>query len=127
MKEYENNAYFWQKVDTLYFSSEVTPLKKKGEHHDEFKNLIYPANYGKMNANEANAISVYFGSLDKNKITGLIVAADILSKEIDVKLLAGCNEEEEEEVLRFLNQTAFQKTVLIKRGNAIPDWADIDN
>ena len=127
MAELENNAYFWQKVDTLFLSSGYTLKKKKGESHDSFKNLVYPTDYGRVNTNGENVLSIYCGSGDRNKVTALVVAADILARELDVKILAGCNSEEEEEILRFLNQTDFQKTILIRRGSAIPGWAFTDN
>ena len=43
-----------------------------------------------------------------------------------VKLLIGCSEEEELEILEFLNQTEFQKAVLIRRGSEVPYWASND-
>jgi inorganic pyrophosphatase len=127
MSEFENNAYFWQKIDTLFLSSGYTLTKKKGETHDVFKNLVYPTDYGKVQANGEQGISVYAGSGDRNKVTALIIAADILAKELDVKVLAGCNAEEEDVVLHFLNQTDYQKTVLIRRGSELPGWAMSDN
>ena len=127
MNEFENNAYFWQKIDTLFLSSGFVLTKKKGETHDTFKNLVYPTDYGKVQANGDEGISIYAGSGDRNKVTSLVIAADILEKELDVKILAGCNEEEEDAVLRFLNQTDYQKTVLIRRGNELPSWAFTDN
>lgn len=127
MSEFENNAYFWQKIDTLYLSSGYTLSKKKGETHDTFKNMIYPTNYGKVQANSEQGISIYVGTGDKNKVTALVIAADILEKELDVKILAGCSPEEEDAILRFLNQTDYQKTVLIHRGSELPSWAVSDN
>ena len=53
----------------------------------------------------------------------LVIAADILKKDLEVKLLYGCTEEEERQILHFLNQTDFQKGVLIRRGDEIPSWA----
>ena len=88
MKEFENNALFWQKVDSLFLSGT---------------------------------------SGNRNSVTGLIVAADILEKELDVKLLAGCTDEEIEDVLRYLNQTEFQKTIVIRRNSVVPEWAQGDN
>ena len=52
---------------------------------------------------------------------------DILEKELDVKLLAGCTDEEIEDVLRYLNQTEFQKTIVIRRNSVVPEWAQGDN
>ncbi len=126
MAEYENNAYFWQKVDTLFLSSDLKPSRKKGETHPQFKNLVYPVDYGRL-VDVTPEVSVYLGSGSRTLITGLVVAADILQKTLDVKILAGCTEEETEAVLRFLNQTDYQKTVLIRRGPQIPGWGLTDN
>ncbi len=127
MEQYQNNAYFWQKVDTLFLSSGFRQTRKKGDVHPVFKNLIYPTDYGHIRDTKSvsgEGVSVYAGSGDRNKITALVVAADILSKELDVKVLVGCTEEQVEEVLRFLNQTDYQKTVLIRRGKVIPGWGE---
>ncbi|MCR4952054.1 MAG: Inorganic pyrophosphatase [Solobacterium sp.] len=130
MALYENNAYFWQKVDTLYLSSGFKQTRKKGDVHPVFKNLIYPTDYGHVKDTRSvsgEGVSVYAGTLSRSKITALVVAADILAKELDVKILVGCTEEEVEAVLRFLNQTDYQKTVLIRRGRDIPSWGLSDN
>ena len=105
-------------------------VKKKGEVHDTFKNLVFPTDYGRLEdlvSHTGNGIPVYMGSGNRNRITALIVAADILTKELDVKILVGCDEKETEDVLRYLNQTDFQKTVLISRGSDIPSWGITDN
>lgn len=130
MNTYANNAYFWQKVDTLFLSGNLKQVKKKGEVHDTFKNLVFPTDYGRLEdlvSHTSNGIPVYMGSGNRNRITALIVAADILTKELDVKILVGCDEKETEDVLRYLNQTDFQKTVLISRGSDIPSWGITDN
>ncbi len=129
MAEYENNAYFWQKVDTLFFSSTLKITRKKGETHPRFKNLVYPVDYGRLDdsVEAVPEVSVYVGSEKQKSITGLVVAADILQKTLDVKILTGCTPEETEDVLRFLNQTDYQKTVLIRRGMEIPGWGLTEN
>ena len=40
--------------------------------------------------------------------------------------LVGCSEEEINKILQFLNQTEFQKAILIRRGDDIPSWASSD-
>ena len=129
MLNYENNAYFWQKVDTLYISSDLTITNKKGEVHPDFKNLVFPLDHGYLSdagSKGSNGISVYIGSKGE-AVSALIVAADILQKTLEVKMLVGCNDRETDEILRFLNQTDFQKTVLIRRGSEIPAWGVTDN
>ncbi|MCR5229146.1 MAG: Inorganic pyrophosphatase [Solobacterium sp.] len=126
--EYENNAYFWQKLDTLYLSGKTKITRKKGDTHPQFANLVYPVDYAHLvdTNSETEGVSLYLGSKNRSSITALVVAADILKKTLDVKILAGCTEDEVLDVLRFLNQTDFQKTVLIRKGKNIPAWGETD-
>ncbi len=91
--------------------------------------MIYPVDYGylvdTMNSDQA-PIDVFKGSLKSSLVQGIIVSADILKKDCEVKLLVGCSEEEEHDILVFLNQTEFQKAVLMHRGDDVPDWASND-
>lgn len=126
MNTYENNAYFWQKLDTLTFSSHFVLSQPKGTSHPAYHNLVYPLDYGYLKdtlAADANGIAIYKGSIATSMVQACVVAADILKKDVEIKLLLGCTPSEEEEVLRFLNQTEFQKTVLIRRANTVPLWA----
>ncbi len=130
MAEFENNAFFWQKIDTLFLSGDLQVTKRKGEVHPTFRNLIYPTDYGHLTDTKSTTeegVSVYLGTADRNAISALVVAADILTKELDVKMLVGCNDEEVEDILRFLNQTDYQKTVLIRRNSTVPSWAYTDD
>ena len=124
--EFENNAYFWQKLDTLLLSSDLLMDKPKGSVHPTYHNLVYPVDYGHLKSNNEDItehIGIYKGSLNSSIIESIVVCVDILKKDIEVKLLMACTKEEETSILEFLNQTDFQKTVIIKRGNSIPGWA----
>ena len=97
MKEFENNALFWQKVDSLFLSSTKTLMKKKGDHHDTYNNLVYPVDYSRivdMKSPSAHGVAVYMGSGNRNSVTGLIVAADILEK-LGVNLMLETDRAEE--------------------------------
>lgn len=125
MAHLENNAFFWQKLDTLYFSSSVVITQPAGSAHPTYINLVYPVDYGFLSdtlSQDDSGIAVYKGSLSDNQVNTIIVAADILKKDIEVKLLVGCSLAEEDAILRFVNQTDFQKTILIRRGNEVPSW-----
>ena len=126
MNNFENNAYFWQKLDTLFFSNKLVIIREKGTSHPKYHNLVYPVAYGYLEDTEkkdSEGIAVYRGSASASMVQTLVIAADILKKDIDVKILVGCSPEEEEEILRFLNQTDFQKSILVRRANYIPAWA----
>lgn len=123
----ENNAYFWQKLDTLLLTGTFTLKYNKGERHAKYSKLVYPLNYGllKNEYDETKDMEIpcYKGSLD-NECNSIIVSVDILSRECVVQLLIGLTDEETEDILSFLNETEFQKTILVRRGNEVPSWAE---
>lgn len=129
MNMFENNAFFWQKLDALFFSSKLVIHYPKNTHHEKYINLVYPVDYGYLtdtSKQEEKPIAAFKGSLSSHFISSIIVSADILNKDCAVKLLIGCTPEEERDILFFLNQTEFQKTILMRRGNEVPDWAQND-
>ena len=127
--ELQNNALFWQKIDTLFFSSEVVIDRPKKTTHPQFANLIYPVDYGylKDTVSADNAgVDVFVGSQSKkkNSIETIVIAVDILKKDVEIKILHGCDEAEVNEILLFLNQTDFKKSILVRKGLEIPAWAE---
>lgn len=126
MNQLLNNAFFWQKLDTLLFTLDYQKVRDIGDVHPDYSNLVYPLEYGYLkdpDNNEKVVAKVFRGSLKQRHTDQVILCVDILQKELDVKILLGCNEQEQRAALEFLNQTAFQKTVLIRRGDETPDWA----
>lgn len=128
MSKYLNNALFWQKLDTLYLSNKLVLDKPKGYVHPLYANLIYPVDYGYLKDTLASGdgIAVYKGSGDKG-LQHVVITADILKKDVEVKLIVDCKDEEISKILFFLNQTDLQKAVLISRDNNIPVWGETDN
>lgn len=126
MKEFENNAYFWQKLDALYLSGDFKIIYRKGQVHPRFPELIFPCDYGHIETikkENENAMSVRVLKGSGSSVDGLVVVANVLDKEIEPILLVGLTEQENDEVLEFLNYHEHLKTVVIRRGNGVPDWA----
>ena len=121
MNSFENNAFFWQKLDTLFLSSKLVIDRPRNTCHYKYSNLVYPVDYGYLNdttGSDQAPIDVFRGSEKSNLVQ--------LKKDCEVKLLVGCTEEDENDILEFLNQTEFQKAVLIRRGNEVPEWGQND-
>ena len=128
--ELENNVYFWQKLDTLVLSGEVIIDRKKNSSHPTYPNLVYPVDYGYINdtrSQDNEGVDCFVGSGKKEEAQAVIVAVDILKKDIEIKIVLGCTHDEEEAILRFMNQTDFQKTIVVRRGNELPAWSESDN
>ena len=130
MNHLENNAYFWQKIDTLLFSLTYEKSRDPKGVHPTYSNLVYPLEYGYLvdvdEGNEYVHIGVFKGNGSNRQVNAVVICADILQKELDVKLLIGCTDDDERAVLEFLNQTEFKKTILVRRGSDLPDWASLD-
>lgn len=129
MNQLENNAFFWQKLDSIYFASSIVITQAQGSTHPTFKNLVYPVDYGYLNetlSQDELGIAIYKGKGSAYLVEAILVAADILKKDIEVKLLVGCSQEEVERILRFVNQTEYQKTIIVRRGNDVPNWSNPD-
>ncbi len=119
-----NNGYFWQKIDSLVLSTSIIISQPKGSHHAKYLNMIYPVDYGYLN--DTDAIKVFKGSRKTSKVDAIMVVGDILKRDLEVKLIMGCDEKETHRILQFINQTDYQKGILVKRGNELPDWAITD-
>ena len=127
MKEFENNAYFWQKVDTLYSSGDFKLTNAKGSSHRTYPSLTYPCDFGYVKTlDNAPETPIEVFKDHGSKVTAIAVCADIINKRFEVKNLVGLSDEQCEEVLNFLNCTDYQKAVLIKRGTEIPSWGETE-
>ena len=129
MNQLENNAFFWQKLDSIYFASSIVITQPQGSFHPTFKNLIYPVDYGYLNetlSQDQLGIAIYKGKGSAFSVEAILVAADILKKDIEVKLLVGCSQEEVDKILRFVNQTEYQKTIIVRRGYEVSNWSNPD-
>ena len=124
IKDLFNNGYFWQKIDSLMLSTSVVISQPKGSHHPKYLNMVYPVDYGYLN--DTDAIKVFKGSIKSSKIDAVMVGGDIVKRDLEVKLLLGCTEEEEIRILQFINQTDYQKGIMGRRGNELPDWGLTD-
>ena len=124
MNEFENNAYFWQKLDAAYLSGEYKVVYKKGTPHAQYPDLVFPCDYGHVNSSGEGDISlkVFKGSRPAS-VDALVVCANLLERDLNPIVLIGVTEEEKENILKFLNSNEFQKTVLLSRGKTVPSWA----
>ncbi|UNT95248.1 Inorganic pyrophosphatase [Allobaculum mucilyticum] len=127
--ELENNIFFWQKLDTLILSGNVEAISKAGTPSPDYPKLVYPVDFGKVSdvlSNSGAPFYCFIGSLKDRRATAVIVQADILEREVFVKALIGCTEDEIRRIIKFINAAEFQKAILVRRGSDVPGWAHSD-
>lgn len=129
MNEFENNAYFWQKLDALYLSCDYKTIYKKGEVVREFSTSPLPCDFGIMvNINSDSQFNMQVFKGKKNdKIDSVIVVVNLLTRNVNVIALVGCEVALKEKILSFLNQNDYRKTIILNRNNKeVPNWAIVD-
>lgn len=97
---------FWQYLETLVNSCEVIIDRPKNTPHPRYPELIYPLDYGYLQGTQAmdgDGIDLWRGSSSCSELVGLAVSVDLEKKDVEIKLLLGCNEEEIGLVMDFLN------------------------
>lgn len=128
--ELENNSYFWQKLDTLLLSGTLECVRKAGESSVDYPQLTYPVDFMMIKDSTSTygkPLYCFRGSDPVVKATAILVQADILSREVLPKILIGCTQNECQLILKFINATEFQKSIMVHRGSQTPSWARGDH
>ena len=126
MKEIENNAYFWQKVDTLVAACNRNVIWPKGSEHPDVLGATFPLDSGMLQLDNSDVAQFYKGN-HGNKVDGLVMICDILDKQFRTVLLIGCNESEQHEVCGFIDSTEFKKCICVRRGMMVAPWSESNN
>ena len=124
--ELENNAYFWQKLDTLILSGKLECIRKAGDASVDCPQLTYPVDFMVLKdviSAKDTPLYCFLGSKKTLSASAILVQADILSREVLTKVLVGCTPEECNLILKFINAMEFQKAILVRRGSQTPSWA----
>ena len=98
---------FWQTLDRLVASSRVVVERPAGSAHPRYPALIYPLDYGCLEASRASdgdPVDVWLGSLAARRVCAVITTVDLHKRDVETKLLLGCTAAEMETITAFHNQ-----------------------
>ncbi|UNT93374.1 Inorganic pyrophosphatase [Allobaculum sp. Allo2] len=104
-------------------------IRQAGSPSVDYPRLSYPVDYVRItDAISANGVPLlgFKGEGKGLSVTAIIVQADILERELLTKVLIGCDEEETERIVKFINAAEFQKAILVRRSNTVPTWAQAE-
>jgi F420 biosynthesis protein FbiB-like protein len=114
---------FWEFLDRLVASSQVTLDRPKGTAHPRYPDLVYPLDYGYLEnttAIDGGGVDVFVGSQPDRALRSLALTVDLNKRDAEIKLLLGCTPDEEQVVLDFLNGFTM-RACLVPRGGEL-DW-----
>ncbi len=84
-------------LQSVVDASTVKIDRPKGSAHPRYPDYIYPLDYGFLDGSQSqdgDGIDVWCGSGDITKISGVLLIADPVKKDSEIKILLGCNYEE---------------------------------
>ena len=105
-------------LQAIVSASKVIIDRPKGSAHPRFPDYIYPLDYGYLEgtkSQDGGGIDVWIGSGDQQKISGLLVIADGLKKDSEIKVLLGCDKQEMNLALKKSSQ-GDMSAALIENG-----------
>lgn len=113
-----SNPQFWSLLDRLVAGSKIIIDRPAGARHPRYPHMVYPLDYGYLDgttAGDGSGIDIWVGSLPERSICGILCTADILKKDVEIKILAGCTEAEVKSILDFLNDSEYLKCMVVWR------------
>ncbi len=111
---------FWEFLDRLIASSQITIDRPKGSRHPRHLEMVYPLDYGYLagtNAADGDGIDLWRGSQPGNRLEAILVIVDLAKRDSEIKLLLGCTPAEIKTILAFQNQGEM-RAELLKRPKA---------
>lgn len=98
---------FWQALDTMLQTSPIVIDRPQGSRHPRYDD-VYPLDYGFLdgtNGGDGSGIDVWRGASGEKRLVGVILTADLLKRDTEIKLLLGCTPQEIETVLAFTRKS----------------------
>ena len=86
--------------------------------------MVYPLDYGYIKdiaSSDGNELDFWQGSLPERNLDAVACTVDLLKKDVEVKLLLGCTEEEKTIICNFHNNSKYMAAILIKRNPTLSD------
>jgi coenzyme F420-0:L-glutamate ligase / coenzyme F420-1:gamma-L-glutamate ligase len=115
------SAEFWIYLERLASDHPIIIDRPRGSAHPNFPELIYPLDYGYLEGTAAidgNGVDLWLGSLPGRGLDALAITVDLLKGDAEIKLLLGCDEEEKQTILNFLNGQSMRAS-LVRRDQGL--------
>ena len=101
------NRKFFETLKKMVDESQIKIDRPKGSAHPRYPDYVYPLNYGYLDgtsSQDGDGIDVWVGSGDKTQVSGILVIADPVKKDSEIKILLGCDEQEADLALQSSNR-----------------------
>ena len=111
-------ASFWTQLDALIESTEIVIDRPRGSAHPRYPSFVYPLDYGYLQGTsgaDGQEIDVWLGSAAERRLDAIVCTVDLLKRDVEVKLLIGCTENEQAAICQFHNAGNSMAAILLVR------------
>lgn len=108
---------FWEFLDRLIASSQITIDRPKGSRHPRHPAMVYPLDYGYLagtSSADGDGIDLWRGSQPAKRLEAILVIVDLAKRDSEIKLLLGCTPAEIETALHF-HDTGMMRAQIVHR------------
>lgn len=112
----EPSPEFWAALDELVAASNIAIDRQKGGTHPRVPGLIYPLDYGHLEATRAGdggEIDVWMGAGDR-RVTACAVTVDLVKRDSEIKILIGCSQADIDTVRAFHDSGPMRVAVMVR-------------
>lgn len=113
------DAPFWNAIDELVATCPVIIDRPKNSAHPRYSDMIYPLDYGYLDgttAGDGSGIDVWLGSNPVKSANAVVCTADLMKRDIEIKILIGCSNAEIQMVVEFLEANSIGCMVMRRGG-----------
>ncbi|MFD6516842.1 inorganic pyrophosphatase [Rhodococcus sp. NPDC060176] len=112
------NEDLFSALDHLAATSTVVIERPRGSAHPRYPTAIYPLDYGYLDGTvsaDGDGIDLFRGSAVGTGVVAVAVIADIVKKDVEVKILLECTADEIDTAAAFLRDTLGLGATILQR------------
>ncbi len=114
---------FWAALELISAAHELVIDRPRGTAHPRHPSFIYPLDYGYLagtTSQDGGGVDVWRGSAPALGIPAVCVIVDAWKKDAEIKILLGCNQVEQLQVLQTHNEKSMRGMLVHRDGGLQP-------
>jgi inorganic pyrophosphatase len=108
---------FWEYLDRLVAASRLVIDRPKGSRHPRYAHITYPVDYGFLEGTttvDGAGLDVWAGTIPQKNLNALVLTVDLFKRDVEIKLLLGCTEAEQQSILDFHNDGLMRAVKILR-------------
>ncbi len=106
-------------LQTIVNNNSVVIDRPKNSRHPRYDDYVYPMDYGYLEgtkSQDGEGIDVWCGEANRDEVSGILITADGLKKDSEIKILLGCDKKEMK-LAHAISNRGGMTAALIMRGD----------